>query len=923
MRYIPGRGFLKSYNAGPRPFFDKKAVAHTQPHSNLLSTPETGQYQSKLRKHISKREDLSLRKAQPHARRVWESLLHQKNTTGLATDIVIHKTKPRPDERRGTVSRIGNPLCNPEEHSFRSSTKIPPKQGISRENPRNRSDFEHKPDEVLFGISYDRLRTPSTFVGAPKMRSHIEFLTTPTADTPGTALSLQFDDRRYLIGNMHEGTQRACIQRGQRLSKVSSIFLTGKTEWKNNGGLIGMILTLADASAQAAISAAEKLNEKSIRKSGSQLETKEEDIGAKSRKAIALTQLAQPTLTIHGGPNITHTLATARHFVFRQGMPIKVDEYLEGDPKTRADENWEPTWADSRIQVWAMAISPSLKERVAARSGPKSPKKRPFDEFVSQGTPTPGEAIDVKESYQTWPIAQGKQDQMLRNSIVAQMFNSAWRFDKLVETPLREVQTPAALFIRNEELNKLERYTGPVPDGITPLPDINVMVRRPWPGALVENLPVTRPSSTSMSYIIRNLKQRGTFLPAKARELRVEQGPLWSQLVSGHNVQSMDGVTIEPGMVLEEGREGAGVAVIDLPTADYVDSLVDRPEWKIDKIMTGVGAIIWLLGPGVGQNMTLRDFIHEHSGLKHVFSSQDYCYNYLSMDSSATAAVRLNQIDPSHHAVPVHDNTNLPQTVQPDIQVGPPVDYIQAQRGLSIHTGPMFQIMGTNGVPTLDTGAVLKETPEDVLKLAQAAREQIASELMANGAAEQSLPCRDAEIVCLGTGSALPSKYRNVSATLLRVPGYGSYLLDCGENTLGQLKRVFQPPELAEVLRDLKLIWISHLHADHHLGTASVIKAWYEEVHGKQDNTNRPRRHSSLQQQLLNPIHEIRQEKKLFVASQASMLKWLREYSQVEHFGFDEIVSLECVSVEKSNPSYSKIVSNGSAVGFNPFNPEM
>ena len=67
----------------------------------------------------------------------------------------------------------------------------------------------------------------------------------------------------------------------------------------------------------------------------------------------------------------------------------------------------------------------------------------------------------------------------------------------------------------------------------------------------------------------------------------------------------------------------------------------------------------------------------------------------------------------------------------------------------------------------------------------------------------------DHEVITLGTGSALPSKYRNVSATLLRIPGKGSYLFDCGENTIGQLLRVFGPEKLADVLLDLKLIWIS------------------------------------------------------------------------------------------------------------------
>lgn len=47
----------------------------------------------------------------------------------------------------------------------------------------------------------------------------------------------------------------------------------------------------------------------------------------------------------------------------------------------------------------------------------------------------------------------------------------------------------------------------------------------------------------------------------------------------------------------------------------------------------------------------------------------------------------------------------------------------------------------------------------------------------------------DLEIVLLGTGSSQPSKYRNVSAVYINLFSKGSLLLDCGEGTLGQLKR--------------------------------------------------------------------------------------------------------------------------------------
>lgn len=47
----------------------------------------------------------------------------------------------------------------------------------------------------------------------------------------------------------------------------------------------------------------------------------------------------------------------------------------------------------------------------------------------------------------------------------------------------------------------------------------------------------------------------------------------------------------------------------------------------------------------------------------------------------------------------------------------------------------------------------------------------------------------DLEIVLLGTGSSQPSKYRNVSSIYVSLFSKGSLLLDCGEGTLGQLKR--------------------------------------------------------------------------------------------------------------------------------------
>ncbi|KAL5226405.1 hypothetical protein ABZP36_014670 [Zizania latifolia] len=81
----------------------------------------------------------------------------------------------------------------------------------------------------------------------------------------------------------------------------------------------------------------------------------------------------------------------------------------------------------------------------------------------------------------------------------------------------------------------------------------------------------------------------------------------------------------------------------------------------------------------------------------------------------------------------------------------------------------------------------------------------------------------DMEITFLGTGSSQPSKYRNVSSIYINLFARGGILFDCGEGTLGQLKRRFGVSGADEVVKSLKCIWISHIHADHHTGVARVL----------------------------------------------------------------------------------------------------
>lgn len=89
----------------------------------------------------------------------------------------------------------------------------------------------------------------------------------------------------------------------------------------------------------------------------------------------------------------------------------------------------------------------------------------------------------------------------------------------------------------------------------------------------------------------------------------------------------------------------------------------------------------------------------------------------------------------------------------------------------------------------------------------------------------ENITREDMEIVFLGTGSSQPSNYRNVSSIFVNLFSNGCLLLDCGEGTFAQMIRRFGIRGAEDAVKDLRLIWISHMHADHHAGLVRILAA--------------------------------------------------------------------------------------------------
>ncbi|PYI29984.1 hypothetical protein BP00DRAFT_426958 [Aspergillus indologenus CBS 114.80] len=713
------------------------------------------------------------------------------------------------------------------------------------------------------------------------MKFYYQVVTTPTADTPGSAVVLNFPDKRYLFGQVAEGTQRACAGTSVKFGLMTDIFLTGRLEMNNVGGLFGVILTLADGLASAAANFSVK------HKKTENEERKQKQDRAQAGKGDELPirpgsrRVAQRgTLTIHGGRNLTHLMATARKFIFRKGLPMYMQEHdgdsLAGQRGSPPDPYEQPTWSDQNIKVWVMAVSPESH----SRSKDKRTRKRSHEEFREQDT------AEVEEK-----SAAALADQVIRQNVVSNMFNSTWTLDALQESKLADVQMPAVIFVRDPETKDLRRYTGPVPGGSMSLPDITVLVRKPWPGANVERIPPASWNEDAISYIVRNHNIRGKFDPLKAQALKVRKGPDYAQLTKGESVLSEDGQTITPDMVLDEEKVGKGVAIIDLPSPAYVENLVNRPEWDSPTASLNLEAFIWILGPGVGDHPKLRKFVAKMSHCTHTVSSPDYCPDYLAMKEVAESTAQMAMVRPDNYALPVYDNVTVPQSrlfneaVVPSNKRAP---LRPLEPGMIINMEPTFGVDESEVTPLYDPRNAKEQLPKDVqTRMKVISGQEETPEFQDKLAAfRQDLPGADVEIITLGTGSSIPSKHRNVSSTLVHAPGNGYYLLDCGEGTLGQLKRVFGPAALREVFQNMRMIWISHLHADHHLGIANVIKAWYQANY-----PNGVSRTDVIEQDMST----ILRDKRLFVVCDQMMTTWLEEYASVEDYGFQKVTALSAI----------------------------
>ncbi|GMH98169.1 hypothetical protein TrVE_jg1199 [Triparma verrucosa] len=291
----------------------------------------------------------------------------------------------------------------------------------------------------------------------------------------------------------------------------------------------------------------------------------------------------------------------------------------------------------------------------------------------------------------------------------------------------------------------------------------------------------------------------GTFDRKAALSLGVPVGPLFGKLVKGETIVTPSGEEVKPSQCM--GEPGVWrVAVAYVESENDFERLPKSQTWDF---------VYFQSTPAVLESQSFKGW---WSSLK---LSNPKCHlikcdsskprdGYVS-SSSAKLAYKLSLISPNHFRVPYCVDNCFKEI---DYRLTP-----VNKKGLvkSDENSNMY------GLSSEDRAEVEEDLAKRGLeKFLQTKEEEDKNE-------DVSVSIFGEEIVFLGTGSSIPSKHRNVTSTWIKY-GSNSLLLDCGENSVTQLKCLFSNDEdYRDALFSIKFVWVSHPHADHLLGLNEFV----------------------------------------------------------------------------------------------------
>ncbi|KAJ8037718.1 Zinc phosphodiesterase ELAC protein 2 [Holothuria leucospilota] len=327
-----------------------------------------------------------------------------------------------------------------------------------------------------------------------------------------------------------------------------------------------------------------------------------------------------------------------------------------------------------------------------------------------------------------------------------------------------------------------------------------------------------------VAYVCKLHDKDGKILVDKAMSLGLKPGPEYSLLKKGESVTTEDGKVIKPEDVVGPKEIGPTMIVLECPSEDFIDSLTTNPTLQRHH-QDGEGdipaAVIHITPPEILEDTRYQDWVNRFNpSVEHIVCNRQ-CNSVTHLKSRRTCT-KLNLLHPEIFPLP---------TV-----LSSPMDSSK-----TFHYAKSFERfvlkprMGWDRehVQTDDPLLFLDEVKDlpDFSSSLDELKVHLADKMQTLKATT-----RYPEVVFLGTGSAMPNRERNVSGIMLHISEQQNVLMDCGEGTFNQICR-FYGDKTDEVMSNLRCIFISHRHADHHVGLLQILKYWKTLALKNKDNS--------------------------------------------------------------------------------------
>lgn len=325
------------------------------------------------------------------------------------------------------------------------------------------------------------------------------------------------------------------------------------------------------------------------------------------------------------------------------------------------------------------------------------------------------------------------------------------------------------------------------------------------------------------SFIFQTPSIVGRFRPDKAMELGIPKGPMYAQLKNGQSVTFVDKTTekertVHSHEVVEANSPGVAVAVIYCPTAAVLQQLKECQPLQAfgnDSPTPQTMDVMVHMTP-MGQNEDYKAWVKsfpptmDHIWLDSYETLSGNEQNEIRAETSPFVGASLGGMMRSMLQAEIHPS---------------PIAELQSQT-MEDSSSEKIMITGKRHleytlIPRIKRGVMPESGPslqEKIEESKQFVKESGALEL-ASKEDYQAPTTSEGEILFTGTGSALPCKHRNVTGICMTLTADQRMLLDCGEGTVGQLFRA--NPDID--VKTIQAVWISHPHADHHLGILRLL----------------------------------------------------------------------------------------------------